>query len=39
MQVIQTQPESQEALERKAEYCLLNDFVVSIPMVSKLNQL
>lgn len=33
MQVMQTQPESQEAFERRAEYCLLSDFVVSIPMI------
>ena len=34
-QVILTAPDSQEAVERRAEYTLLNDFVVSIPMVSK----
>lgn len=33
MQVMQAQPDSHEAAERRAEYCLLNDFVVSIPMI------
>lgn len=35
LHVIQSQPESHEAMERMAEYTLLSDFVVSIPMVSK----
>lgn len=34
LHVVQNQPDSQEALDRKAEHTLLNDFVVSIPMVS-----
>lgn len=33
MQVITTQPDSHEAAERRAEYCLLNNFVVSVPMI------
>jgi len=33
-QVIQAQPDSFEALERRAEVSLLNDFVISTPKVS-----
>lgn len=33
MHVIQTQPDSQEATERRAEYSLLSDFVVSTPKI------
>ena len=33
MHVIQTQPESYEAFERRAEYSLLRDFVVSTPKI------
>lgn len=31
--MIQTQPESYEAFERRAEYSLLSDFVVSTPKI------
>ena len=34
MQIIKTQPDSYEAHERKAEYSLLSDFILSTPKVS-----
>jgi hypothetical protein len=34
MYIMQKQPESFEAFERKAEYSLLSDFVLSTPKVS-----
>ena len=33
MQIIKAQPESFEALERRAEYSLLSDFVMSTPKI------
>lgn len=33
MQVLQTQPDSFEAFERRAEYSLLSDFVISTPKI------
>jgi hypothetical protein len=37
MYIMQKQPESFEAFERKAEYSLLSDFVLSTPKVSFLS--
>ena len=37
LQVMETQPESYEAIERRAEYVLLSEFVISTPKMGGQN--